>query len=352
VFLPFDPTARVHLGVVSLGTPVRLVECLEALRTHEARHDFVVSVCVNPDTMTPGPLDRDLPEGIRVERPAANLGWGAGLHRLRALVDSEYLVWVQDDMVPEPGWLDALVDAADTYPAVGVFGALRVGDDGAVMLYNGGLARPPGSVDGWNETDTTVEATPSEVTLLEWVTSKGCLTRTEVFDAVGGPDPRLWPLNHVDKDFSTHARCHGWDLALVPSSRLRHAVSQSSPISFREFLTGWRDDWFDRRWAGPATALSGQTSGVVEHPCAEWREERPDLVEALSGREATKMLVPFARARASAEDRREQELLARIAELETAIAERDVEIADLHERRRRLRRRIAKLKARVERMPE
>lgn len=353
MFVPFDPAARLHLGVVSLGTPARLLECLEALRTHESRHDFVVSVCVNPDAMTPGPLlPGAVPEGIRVERPAANLGWGAGLSRLRTLADSEFFVWVQDDMVPEPGWLDALLDAADAHPNVGMFGALRVDDEGAVILHNGGLARPPGSVDGWNETDTTVEATPSEVTVLEWVTSKGCLVRTAVFDEVGGPDPRLWPLNHVDKDFCVHVRCHGWDIALVPDSRLRHAQSQSSPFSFREFLTDWRDDWFDRRWAEAATELSGRTSALVEHPCAEWRAEEVDLVEALSGREATKMLVPFARARAAVEQRREQELLARIEEYESELAERDLVIADLHQRRRRLRRRVAKLKARVERMPE
>ncbi len=349
MLVPFDPTARVHLGVVALGTPARLGECLESLRTHQSRHDFVVSVCVNADRMTPGPLTVEVPAGMRVERPAANLGWGAGLARLRGLADSEYFVWVQDDMIPEPGWLDALVDAADQHSQVAVFGALRVDDAGDVVLHNGGMARPPGRVDGWNEADTTVDETPSEVTVLDWVTSKGCLTRTAVFDEVGGPDPRLWPLNHVDKDFSTHVRCHGWDLALVPSSRLRHVGSQSSPFSFREFLTDWRDGWFDRRWAGPATELAGRTSGVVEHPCAEWREERPDLVEALSGREATKMLVPFARARAAAEERREQELLGRIAQLEASLAERDLTVADLEGRRRRLRRRIARLERRLER---
>ena len=130
MLVPFDPAARVHLGVVTLGTPARLGECLEALRTHESRHDFVVSVCVNADRMTPGPLTVQVPDGMRVERPAANLGWGAGLARLRGLAESEYFVWVQDDMLPEPGWLDALVDAADAHPRVAVFGALRVDDEG------------------------------------------------------------------------------------------------------------------------------------------------------------------------------------------------------------------------------
>ena len=93
--------------------------------------------------------------------------------------------------------------------------------------------------------------------MLDWVTSKGCLTRTAAFDEVGGPDPRLWPLNHVDKDYCTHLRCHGWDVALVPDARLRHHGSQSSPSAFREFLGEWRDAWFDERWAGAVGALAG-----------------------------------------------------------------------------------------------
>ena len=63
MLVAFDPTARIHLGVVALGTPRRLVDCLEALRTHESRHEFVVSVCVNRDSMTPHPLAVDVPAG-------------------------------------------------------------------------------------------------------------------------------------------------------------------------------------------------------------------------------------------------------------------------------------------------
>ena len=297
--MAFDPGVRVHLGVVALGDPPRLGDCLAALVAHESRHDFAVSCVVNRDAMRRAPLRVEVPDGVLVGRPPANLGWSGALHLLRTFSEAELFVWVQDDMLPQPGWLDALVDAADAHPSVGVFGALRVGDDGQALPYNGGWAQPPDLVEAWNDTDTTVQDTPTEVTLLDWVTSKGSLTRTRVFDELGGPDPRLWPLNHVDKDYSTHMRCHGYDVALVPSARLRHAESQSAPHSFRMFLNQWRDGWFDERWAGAATALAGRTSGLVDHPCAEWRTEEVGLVEGLSGREASAMLVPFARAQAS-----------------------------------------------------
>ena len=353
VFVKFDPSVRVHLGVVALGDPPQLRDCLSALVAHGSRHDFAVSCVVNRDAMRRAPLRVEVPDGVLVERPAANLGWSGALHLLRSLSDAELFVWVQDDMLPQPGWLDALVDAADTHPSVGVFGALRIDGEGRVRGHSGGWARPPDVVAGWNATDATVQDTPTEVTLLDWVTSTGSLTRTRVFDEVGGPDPRLWPLNHVDKDYSTHARCHGYDVALVPSARLRHASSQSSPYSFRHFLNEWRDGWFDERWAGPATALAGHTSGLVDHPCAEWRTEEVGLVEGLSGREATALLVPFARAQASNLAGLQEQHAVEVRSLEATIAElepREAEVRSLEARIADLEQRLVETETRLRRV--
>jgi GT2 family glycosyltransferase len=357
VFVPFDPDARVHVGVVALGTAQRLQDCLDGLVAHESRHEFVVSCLVNPLTVDEAPITIEVPDGVRLLRSAANLGWAGGLQRLRPLVDADYFVWGQDDMVPEPGWLDALVDAADGHPRVGAFGAVGLGADGEVVLHNGGMAEPPGDVAGWSSTDATPTALPEGVTVLDWVTSKGCLTRAEAFDEIGGPDPRLWPLNRVDLDFSTHLRCHGWEVALVPTARLRHVGSQSAPSPFRTFLLEWRDGWFDRQWAASVTALHGRSAGEVPHPCAPWRSAEADAVEVAAGREASKMVVPFARFQA----RLLQESQATLDEHAAALARMEAEgaaqretIAQLEERlhrsrarRRRLKRRVARLEARL-----
>lgn len=295
---------------------------------------------------------------MHVERPGSNLGWAGGLHRLRALSDGELFAWVQDDMTPRPGWLDALVAAADTHPRVGCFGALRVDEADDVLLFNGGAAEPADRVVQWNETDTTADHRPTEVTVLDWVTSKGCLTRTAAFDEVHGPDPRLWPLNHVDKDYCTHLRSHGWDVALVPDARLLHVGSQSAPSAFREFLGGWRDSWFDDRWSGPVAALAGRTSAEVEHPCGEWRSTAVDQVEALSGQAASRMLVPFARSQAAnlaaLHEQHEVEIRAlevRVAQLEQELGEAAERLQETADGLQRARRRVRRLRRRLRHAP-
>ena len=261
MFVAFDRDVRVSLGVVTLGAPDRLRGCLDALCTHVSRHDFTVAVVVNADTADGAPPEVDAPAGVLVDRSRANLGWAGGLHRARALTDAELLVWVQDDMVPEPGWLDALVDAADAHPKIGGFGSVRVDAEGRPAPPNAGSATPNDAVERWNDTDSTTEWPASEVTTHDWVTSTGFLTRAAAWDELGGTDPRFWPVTHGDKDYCTHLRCHGWDVALVAAARVRHAGAQSAPTSFRAFIAHWREPWFNHRWSAAVGRARGRDVG-------------------------------------------------------------------------------------------
>lgn len=348
MFVAFDRSVRINLGVVTLGAPDRLFTCLEALLAHVSRHDFTVGVVMNVDTPDGTAPEVELPSGVLVDRVPGNLGWSGGLHRARALSDAELFVWVQDDMLPAPGWLDALVDAADAHPEAAVFGSVRVDDSGAVLRYNAGDARPPGRVGEWSATDRTEESLPTGVTAYDWVTSKGLLTRTAVFDEVSGPDPRLFPLNHVDKDYVTHVRCHGYDVVLVPAARLTHAQSQSSSPAMRSFVAGWREPLFDARWAGPVGALDGRSSGLVKHHCADWRTTEADPLVTAVGLEASRMLVPFMREREVAF----AELHASAADVhaaaQVAVADATAAYDAAMEEAERLRRRLQRSRARVQ----
>jgi GT2 family glycosyltransferase len=340
VFVAFDRGVRVTLCVVTLGAPEWLGRCVDALRAHESRHDFTVVVVVNSVTADGAPVEVDLPAGVAVHHESGNLGWAGGLHRARALTEAELLVWVQDDMGPRPGWLDALVDAADAQPRAGVFGSVRVDEHGKVVVHNAGSATPYDAVELWNDNDSTETDLPADVATYDWVTSKGLLTRANVFDEVSGPDPRLWPLNHVDKEYCTHVRAHGWDVVLVPTARLTHVGARSAPSVFRDFLAQWRQPWLNQRLAPTVASLAGHSSARLEHPCAEWREQSHDPVAAAVGAEASRMLVPLARAHGS--HAADLEALARQFEHSHGLAEQACAVAQ--EERDRARRRARRLK--------
>lgn len=249
MFAPDDPGARVVVAVVGLGDRDRLRACIDSLIRHSSEHAFQITCVINPD----GRHDREpssLPRGVTILRPDLNLGWAGGLHLARATTPptAEYLVWAQDDMVVAEGWLDALVETADSHADAGAVGSVEV--DATTRLPNGhagGHAGPPTEVRYWNAADLLRSGEYVEGQGLDWVTSKGLLTRLAAWDDVRGPDPRLFPLNHVDKDYSIHLRAHGWRLLVAPHAHVIHERHTAAPMQFREFLVQWQEDDFDHR---------------------------------------------------------------------------------------------------------
>ena len=141
VFLAFSPAVRINVAVVALGDTPRLRACLAALVAHQSSHEFTVTCVINPAQPVDQPID-GLPAGVHVLRPAANLGWSGGLHAARRETDGDFLAWVQEDMVINAGWLDALMAAAADHPRGGIFGAVGVDAEGHAVPINAGDAIP------------------------------------------------------------------------------------------------------------------------------------------------------------------------------------------------------------------
>ncbi|MCU1417989.1 MAG: wbbL 4 [Schumannella sp.] len=295
MFAPDAASPGADIQVVALGDSGRLRACVDSLVTHVAGLPFTVTCVINPSSRHQQAVT-DLPRGVRVLMPDLNLGWAGGLHLARSRTTAPYLIWAQEDMVVAPGWLDALVETAEAQPAAGAIGSVEVDPvTRAASGYAGGYAEPADSVAGWNSSDVLRAGQPSHGVPLDWVTSKGMLTRAEAFDDVGGTDPRLFPLNHIDKDYSTHLRSHGWQLFVEPRAQLFHEGSRSAPAVFRRFLLEWQEPDFDARWGDVVRALGPGGSRPVPHVCASWQAGDMVEIERLCGREASLMLVPFAR---------------------------------------------------------
>ncbi len=323
-FVPRGVTAEVTLCVVAYGVHERLWTCLSSLVQHQSAASFDVVCVVNPDGQDDPDASR-VPPGIEVVQPNMNLGWAGGLHAARAVTNARYLAWIQDDCEVLPGWLDALLSAAMDHEDGAAFGVIAVDGNGVPSGHSGGRAWPPRDVGAWNDTDPTVGGVmPLSVEDRDWVTSKGLLVRTKAWDDVGGPSPRQYPLNHVDKEFSTHLRAHGWRVYVVPESNLLHMQGKSSPSLFRHFLAQWQADPFADQWGDVVERMASAGGGPVPHDC----QGHPDLatVEAECGREATRMVVPLSRF--AAQWVVDKEYLAR-RDIEVLADERDKAVQDL-----------------------
>ncbi|MBX9472750.1 glycosyltransferase family 2 protein [Microcella sp.] len=290
---PHTASARVTLVVVALGRTQRLIDCLTSLVEHEASTPFSIVCVINPLGV---PVDASIAAQVdafevRTVEPELNLGWAGGLHVGRQHVSTELFVWVQDDMVVLPGWLDALVDAADEHPEVGAFGSVRVDEVGAVQRFNGGWCVPDDLLT-WSSTDSSHVDRPEGVARRDWVTSKGLLVRTRAWDHVGGADPSLYPLTYVDLDTCSHLRAHGWGVALVGAATTLHGGDQSAPGMLRLYLNDRLTPRVHERWSTVVAQLPEGAARAVPHDCTR---ERAAEVEQWCAREAADIVVQFGR---------------------------------------------------------
>jgi GT2 family glycosyltransferase len=254
--------------VVALGYHDRMIRCLEHLAAlpDSTRYEIVCVVNAVTDTT----LRDRVPHGVVVVEFESNLGWVGGLHAARGVARGEFFAWIQDDVFPEPGWLDAMVAAFDADSSIGHAGAVICGEDGAPQGHQAGFTPVAMPIADWPATDHELDNLATEVSYRGWVTSGGSVTRLAIWDEVGGVDVRLWPLNYVDLAYSMHIRAHGYKVALVPQARVRHTRHASSTPYLLDFTNRRNVAHLEPLWRGPADELGEADARPVSHECSPW----------------------------------------------------------------------------------
>lgn len=211
-----------HVPIVSVVIPTfrrsrRVLECLESLRCQDFAEAWEIVVV---DDGSPEPVQQLLAEGdagptIRVIRqpnggPAAARNRGVGEARGR------FVVFTDDDCLPAPDWLGAIVDELSDRDDALVGGTTFNGlpDDFFAMMNHLIL-------------DLVYEhfnADPDAAYFL--ASSNIACSRTRFLD-VGGFDTSFPRPGGEDRDFCDRWRMRGWPLVVRPTARVEHRHAQS-----------------------------------------------------------------------------------------------------------------------------
>lgn len=173
---------------------------------------------------------------VRLVRAPRNLGFAGGNNAGMRAARGEFLLLLNDDTEPEPGWLEPLHDAFYRNPRLGLAGCqlLYPGPDRRVQ-HLGGIVHPNGLTDhvGWGDAELTGDESLIEA---DYVTGAAMAIRRAVVEDVGLLDPGFWPIYFEEVDFCARARRRGWECATVPASRVVHHESQTTVRLSRGFL--------------------------------------------------------------------------------------------------------------------
>lgn len=195
-------------------------------------------------------------EGLRYLRRAENGGFIAACNDGAAQALGEYLVFLNNDTVPQPGWLDALLRSFTEHPQAGLVGAQLLYPDGRLQESGGRVLR-----DGRAESRGRF-ADPDHPLLrfarpVDYCSGAALAIRRSLFETLGGFDPHYAPAYYEDTDLAFRVRAAGHQVLCQPDARVVHVegVSAGTDLSAGMKSSQLRNQpVFAARWAAKLQA--------------------------------------------------------------------------------------------------
>lgn len=295
--IPRSPEPRVSVIIPCVDGNRFLQACLRSLAANAPRDlPFETIVVVNdaPASDVTGEL-----AGATFLASRANLGLAGAGNRGRRVARGEFLLLLHDDAEVEPGWMEALVAAADADPQAGAIGGKVLDPDGT--LQNAGMVLHPDGTTGppWSGAPPDPSAF-DERRKVDYCGTSSLLVRAATWDAIGGLDEQFFPAYYVDVDLAAGIRALGQHVLYEPRSVIRHHRGSSTSRRFALYVTARNRERFLMKWGGGA-----ETQRAPHDESLEAQELRHLLAER-------DLLRDYARDLAATIDARERTLLARI----------------------------------------
>lgn len=165
---------------------------------------------------------------VRVLRNEHNLGFAKACNQGARSASGEYLVFLNNDTLPQEGWLLELLNEAESSPDIAVVGSKLLFPDGTVqhagLVFDREAAIPyhvyyRARSRAGDHTDHRRE--------LQAVTGACMLIRREIFEAVGGFNEQFCN-GFEDVDLCLRVREHGGKIIYQPKSWLYHLEGQTT----------------------------------------------------------------------------------------------------------------------------
>ena len=147
----------------------------------------------------------------------------ASCNRAAAAAAFQFLIFLNNDTLPLPGWLEALLRTFKDRPDAGAVGGKLIFPDG-VLQEAGGVIYRDGSGCNFGKYDRNADA-PLYNFVREVDYCSGALLATprDLFLKLGGFDLRYAPAYYEDSDYCFNLRKHGFRVYYQPQSEIGRA---------------------------------------------------------------------------------------------------------------------------------
>lgn len=155
-------------------------------------------------------------------RNDANLGFVATCNRGAAAATGDYLVFLNNDTVPLPGWLQPLIRTFRDFPAAGAVGGKLLFPDGRLQEAGGIIFADASACHFGREHPDPAAALFGHVRPVDYVSAALLATPRELFAALGGFDAAFAPGYYEDTDYCFRLRRLGHAVLFQPEAAVVH----------------------------------------------------------------------------------------------------------------------------------
>jgi GT2 family glycosyltransferase len=224
-------------------------QCLRSLLREVDFRETEVIVVDNASTDATRELLSHFRGLVRVLENEENRGFVDACNQGAAEARGSYLLFLNNDTVVEPGWLEALVETLERDARAGAAGSMflypdgRVQEAGAILWSNGEAFHY-----GWGRSPEDPRfGFAREV---DYCSGASLIVRKELFDRLGGFDRRYAPAYYEDADLCMGVRSLGYKVVYQPASRVVHfegaTAGTDTRSGFKRFQVVNRSKFLDK----------------------------------------------------------------------------------------------------------
>lgn len=217
-------------------------ECIRSLIQEIDFGETEVVVVDNASTDQTKAVLAHLENVVRVIRNEENRGFVDACNQGAAAARGKYLLFLNNDTMVQPGWLNHLVETIEANPEHGAVGSMFLYHDGSIQEA-GGIVWRNGEAHhyGWR-------ASPDDRRFnfareVDYCSAASLLIKKQIFERLGGFDRRFVPAYYEDIDLCFGVRSLGYKVIYQPMSRLLHfegvtAGAETSSLHFEGVTAG------------------------------------------------------------------------------------------------------------------
>lgn len=273
---PASPLPSVAIVIPVYNKSELTSDCLEALLPTIGPGIDVEIIVVDDASSddTPAVLatwaDRDA--RIRSVRNPKNSGFIDTCNRGAAEAKSDVILFLNNDTLPQPGWLEPVLRLFRDDPSVGIVGSKLLFADGRLQEAGGVIFKDGGA---WNigRDEPDAESPPyTHVREVDYCSGAVLATPRAVWEEIGGFDTRFRPAYYEDVDYCFTVRERGLKVIYQPQSSVIHleggtggtdlaaGAKQYQVVNHQKFLEKWQSVLADR----PLAPLKPNRAGYYE----------------------------------------------------------------------------------------